>query len=194
VLQRRPVTPPADDARERRTAFVMMAAPRAKRDGIIAAKVPEAGGQPPHDSDSRVQLDAERVVLELLSAELDVELRQKVSLDVDGTPAKPDGVSPDESILVEVFVRIGKLKPAHHEKVARDALKLLALAETRPRARLILAFVDDEAANSIVGWQAAMFKRRKIETVVVDLPGDWRQRILAAQARQKIGMSSAGPA
>lgn len=39
-------------------------------------------------------------------------------------------------------------------KVSTDALKLLAIREVHPAARLILAFADEAAAGSVSGWKA----------------------------------------
>jgi hypothetical protein len=66
---------------------------------------------------------------------------------------------------------------------------LVALSESRPDARLILAFADQDAAESVVGWRAAVLARHKIEKVVITVSEEQRQLILGAQADQKLGMA-----
>jgi hypothetical protein len=67
-----------------------------------------------------------------------------------------------------------------------DALKLLAIRETRPNARLILAFADDAAAASVSGWRTEILKANGIEIHIVSLSAEDRAKIEAAQARQKM--------
>lgn len=120
------------------------------------------------------------------SRELGVPLNQKVRLELDAARVEVDGASPDEAVLVEVFARIGKLKGAQLHKVSTDTLKLVALSETRPEARLVLAFADKEAADSVVGWRAAVLQRRGIAKLVVALTDEQRSVILAAQEKQRM--------
>lgn len=143
------------------------------------------GGQI-HQSDSRAQRDAESLVLAGVSSQLRVPLNQRVRIDLDGATVEVDGASSDEAVLVEVFARIGRLKGGQLHKVSTDTLKLVALGETRPEARLILAFADQEAADSVVGWRAALLDRRKIDKLVVPLDAEQRAVILAAQERQRM--------
>ncbi len=97
---------------------------------------------------------------------------------------QPDGVATDQSVFVEVFAHVGKLKGGQKHKVSTDALKLLAIRDSLPEARLILAFADEAAAASVSGWKAEMLKANGIEVHTVDLNEDDRTKIEAAQARQ----------
>jgi len=81
---------------------------------------------------------------------------------------------------------VGRLKGGQLHKVSTDTLKLLALGEGRPDARLFLAFADQEAADSVVGWRAVVLQQNGIEKVVVDLSEPDRQRIIDAQGLQKM--------
>lgn len=146
--------------------------------------------QPPQDlepSDSTVQLKAEALILADVGKQLGIELIQKVRVTVGNARAEVDGASADQSVLVEVFARIGRLRGAQLHKVSTDALKLLAIRESRPKSTLVLAFADQEAANSIVGWRAAVLGQNQIEKMVADLPADAREEIRAAQRRQNMG-------
>jgi len=102
---------------------------------------------------------------------------------------KPDGVDADRTVFVEVFTRLGKMKPGQRHKVSTDVLKLLAIREVHPGARLILAFVDDEAAASVSGWRAATLAANGIEIHTVQLDPAERAKIEAAKAGQKKGMA-----
>ena len=59
-----------------------------------------------------------------------------------------------------------------------------------PKARFILAFADQAAAGSVVGWQRAAQDRHGIERVVVKLPQNLKKRLLEAQATLKGGMET----
>jgi hypothetical protein len=70
-----------------------------------------------------------------------------------------------------------------------DALKLAWIATTvYPRPRLILCMIDPRAVAPFLptsrSWAAQALQDFRIETVLVDLPADVRQRIDEAQTRQ----------
>jgi hypothetical protein len=139
-----------------------------------------------HHSDSYEQQSAEPLILAGLSVEFDVDLTPR-SLFLDGgARVDVDGVAKDESMLVEVFAHQGRLKGAQFHKVARDALKLITLARSRQKARLILAFGDQDAAACVTAgsWLAETLRTWGIEVFVVDLDEGVRNGLRAAQARQ----------
>jgi hypothetical protein len=148
-----------------------------------------AEASPSHPSDSKVQVAAEAPVLAALGKSLGLALEQKAAIVLGGEEVRPDGVDADRTVFVEVFARIGKMKPGQRHKVSTDALKLLAIREAYPQARLILAFVDDAAAASVSGWRAATLAANGIEIRTVDLDPAGRAAIEAAQARQKMAPS-----
>lgn len=88
-------------------------------------------------------------------------------------------------MFVEVFARIGTLRGGQRHKVSTDALKLLAIRDVFPGARLILAFADGQAAASISGWKADALRSNDIEIHTVDLTAAERAALKAAQARQR---------
>jgi hypothetical protein len=146
---------------------------------------------PKHASDSSVQIAAEATILTALSKAIGIPFSQGVTLPIGAAHVRPDGIAVDESVFVEVFAHIGKLKGGQRHKVSTDALKLLAIRETRPSARLILAFADEAAAASVSGWRAETLKANGIEIHVVSLSAEDRAKIEAAQARQKMVNPSA---
>lgn len=141
---------------------------------------------PKHASDSSVQIAEEATILAALSKAIGIPFSQGVTLPVGTARLQPDGAAADESAFVEVFAHIGKLKGGQRHKVSTDALKLLAIREACPNARLILAFADEAAAASVSGWRAETLKANGIEIHIVFLSAEARARIEAAQAKQKM--------
>lgn len=158
----------------------------------------DGGGDPPmtqvppteeHPSSAKLHREVELVMLKRLGKELGVALGKKRMPYEDGV-MEIDGVDPDEMVFVEVFARIGVLKSGQKRKVGTDALKFVALKPEHPKARFILAFADQAAAGSVVGWQRAVQDRHGIERVVVKLPQNLKKRLLEAQATLKGGMET----
>lgn len=139
-----------------------------------------------HPSNSNAQQGIEAVVLNTLGGTLGTSLAQNQRVLIGNSRMEPDGMAVDGSVVVEVFAHVGKLKGGQRHKISTDALKLLAIRESYPEARLILAFVDNDAATSISGWKAEVLKRNGVEIAVVDLHDDDRAAIEAAQAEQQM--------
>lgn len=140
----------------------------------------------PHPSDSEAQIVAEATILDALGKALGVSLSQGAEVSLGNSRVRPDGVAGDDSIFVEVFAHIGKLRGGQMHKVSTDALKLLAIRDVHPAARLILAFADRAAAESVSGWKAETLAANGIELRTVDLDPAERATIEAAQMRQKM--------
>lgn len=145
-----------------------------------------ASADTPHPSNSDAQLDAEWAILFQLGINIDVALNQGTGVAIGDAEVKPDGAALDNSVFVEVFAHIGPMKGGQKHKVSTDALKLLAIREIHPKARLMLAFADEDAARSVSGWKAATLEANKIEVRVVDLDPGERSKIEAAQVRQRM--------
>src|ERR1700739_3542691 len=95
-----------------------------------------------HPSDSAVQQEAEVLIRDQAAAQLGMKLSSAmVRLDT-GAAVQVDGVTADETVLLEAFAHLGSLKDGQKHKVAADALKLITLGRSRPATTLILAFVD----------------------------------------------------
>jgi hypothetical protein len=142
----------------------------------------------PHQSDSAEQHDAELLILKAIGEKLGRELtRTRIDFD-GGSWAEVDGVDPDETVFVEAFAHHGLTKAAQKHKVARDALKLITLARTRPDARLIIAFADDEASRFATqrSWVAAALAAWGVQVMVVELDAAISDGIRTAQIRQKM--------
>lgn len=150
--------------------------------GVEAEALP---GPPPGDSSE--QRDAEAILLAALGERLGVPLAPARVFLPDGSYVDVDGLGADPAVLVEAWAHQGSPKSAQRNKVLADALKLVHVASQLPVPhRKVLCLSDEEAARPFVGrsWYAGALRSMGVEVLVVPLPGPWRERILAAQARQ----------
>jgi hypothetical protein len=137
-------------------------------------------------SDSSEQSEVEPLIVDALAAELGVELKPQRLYFSSGAYCDVDGVSADEQVLVEAFARQSKLKGGQRGKIARDALKLMALREHRPGARVIIALADPAVVKSLTAtsWLAEALRTFKVDVLYVDIPTDARDKVAAAEIRQ----------
>jgi hypothetical protein len=149
---------------------------------LPCANVSDATSQ----SRSDAQQAAEREVRARLSADLGAELTARRVDFEDGAYVHVDGVSPNESVLVEVFAHQGPLKVGQRHKIQGDVLKLATLGKTRPGSRLIIAFCDHETAAAVTVWLAYAMTAWAIERRVVELPQQVRAGLRAAQQQQRM--------
>ena len=140
-----------------------------------------------HASDSTAQRDVEPVILAALSAALNVELlpRRRLAFP-SGAWCEVDGASVDENVLVEVFAHQGAGKGGQRGKIARDALKLMALRHHRPNARLLIALADRQLVDSLTAksWLAEALRTFSVDVVYVEITAGARAAIADAQVRQ----------
>jgi hypothetical protein len=132
------------------------------------------------------QREAEPLILAGVSAKVRRKLQPRRLFLDGGARVDVDGVSRDESILVEVFAHQGRLRGGQNGKVARDTLKLITLARKRKKTRLILAFGDQDAASCVTAksWLAEAIRTWGIEVMVVELDPAVRKGLKQVQARQ----------
>lgn len=141
-----------------------------------------------HPSDSADQRLAERHVLTALEALWGASFVPGTRLPVDAGVA-PDGVDLDHKLVVEVFARVGRLKPAQAHKVKGDLLKLAYLRKLLGQDwRVVFCFVDREAAAFLLGksWAARAAQTFGVEVMIQDLPPEIRTQVMTAQARQRM--------
>lgn len=137
--------------------------------------------------DSKVQRDAETVLLAALSASIGVPLAPARIHLPDGTHVEVDGVSEDPAVIAEVWAHQGSVRGAQVKKVLADAFKMLHVVDVLGPKRMILCFSDPQAARNFregKTWYASALRNFGIEVHVVDLDTAWRERIVAAQTRQ----------
>lgn len=145
-----------------------------------------------HPSDSADQRLAERAVLVALEALWGASFVPGTRLPVDVGVA-PDGLDLDRRLVVEVYARVGKLKPAQAHKVRADLFKLAYLRKLLgPEWRVVFCFVDQEAAAFLMGksWAARAAQEFGVEIVLQELPAPLREQVLAAQLRQRMTNAS----
>jgi hypothetical protein len=140
-----------------------------------------------HHSDSSVQQAAEDAIRSAAARVMGVDLQPGVLKFSTGAAVRVNGMTRDESVLVEAVARQGKLKGSQQRKVALDAFKLITLARDRPGTRLALVFADDEAAAFALGkgWVADALRIWNVEVLVVRLDDALRARIREAQRDQR---------
>jgi hypothetical protein len=144
---------------------------------------PSADGSPAiKPGTARVHQAAERLIIEHLSGLLGTRLEPKQLALPGGSKINVDGVSVDETVLVEAFAHQGSLKGGQKQKIAVDAFKLVTLAAGRePKPRLILALADDAAKAGVGGWLAEALESWNVEVVVAPLDATVKQGIATAQ-------------
>jgi hypothetical protein len=139
--------------------------------------------------DSAEQRGAERVMLDLLGAQLNLHLNPATITFPSGERVEVDGADASRTVLAECWAHQGPPKSAQKHKILADAFKLAWIATTvYPRPRLILCLSDLLAAAPFLpgarSWAARALQDHHITVSVVTLPGDLRQRLLEAQHRQ----------
>ncbi len=140
-----------------------------------------------HASDSLEQREAEMVVLKLVQDKLSCVLSPELFSIGDGVAVQLDGLNCDQRVLCEIYCRIGKLKGSQPDKVASDMLKLVMVERALGgQWRKLICFADPEAAKYFTGksWLAAAVTRMGFEILVVELPSEVKERLIAAQRRQ----------
>jgi hypothetical protein len=141
-----------------------------------------------HASDSKEQQLAEAQVLTGLNAQLQISMKPgRVDLSEEGGYVAVDGIDRANRTICEVYCRIGPLTPAQAHKVSSDILKLTLAAQSLGGTwRKLIAFIDRQALASVSGrsWRSLAAKQHGVEFLVVNLPADTLEGILAAQTRQ----------
>ena len=170
-----------------RDEVVPDSATAASADAPVVSMTTETRQPPPGSSTE--QREAERVMLDLLAAELGHPLDPATLTVPSGARVEVDGADAERRVLVECWAHQGAPKAAQKHKVLTDAFKLAWIAKTvYPRPRLILCLSDPEAAAPFLPTSrsraAQALRDFRIEVTVVDLPADVRQRIQDARRRQ----------
>jgi hypothetical protein len=142
-----------------------------------------------HQSSSTFQGEVEPEMLKILGKDLGVALKE-TTVEYHGAKMKIDGVDIGETVFVEAFAHVGDFKSGQRRKIATDVLKFVSLRADRPEAKFILAFVDEAAKASVVGWLRAAAEHHGIELALVDIPPHMKEKLMAVQADQKDGMKA----
>lgn len=142
-----------------------------------------------HQSDSAVQRDAERAIVDALATELGVVLLPGGTLALSGgVRIQLDARSEDGKFAIEAYARQGTLKGGQLKKIAQDVLKLALLRQEPDHVdvRPIIVFASEEARSSITGWVKRAADVFGVELHVVDIDADLRATIVATQGQQKM--------
>src|SRR6478672_13775450 len=139
-----------------------------------------------HPSDSLAQRDAESLMIAAVAANLGVELHPTVISDRDAK-VQIDGATSDLSVLVEAYAHNGPLRGAQSKKLATDAFKLSWIGPRVGATTLILAVLDDAAANYLrrpKAWLTSAIEDAGITVMFVDVDREVRAGIQDAQIAQ----------
>lgn len=139
-----------------------------------------------HPSDSLAQRDAESLMIAAVAAQLGVELRATVISDRDAK-VQIDGAASDRSVLVEAYAHIGPLRGAQPKKLATDAFKLSWIGPKVGAKRLILAVLDEAAANYLrrpKAWLTSAVEDAGITVMLVEVDQGARAAIEKARLAQ----------
>lgn len=140
-----------------------------------------------HPSDSTEQVQAQKEILQLINQECNLDLTSKKIL-IDETLFQVDGFSEDPPILCEIYARIGKMKVAQHNKIAKDILKMLLIEKMKDQQfRKIIAFADEEAAHPFLdseSWYSKLKDNFNVEIFIVQIADELRYNLIQAQKRQ----------
>jgi len=139
-----------------------------------------------HKSDSSEQQAAESHILRAIEVKFDLHFVAGSTL---GIGVRPDGIDPENKVVVEAYARVGVLKGAQLHKVRADILKLAFIEKKLgPGWRKIMCFGNAEAAAFLQGssWTAEAARAFGIEIFVEPLPSDQEKIVKAAQERQRM--------
>jgi hypothetical protein len=142
---------------------------------------------PEHPSSSRVQQEAEGLMLDSFARACGLRLESTRLLLADGSSVVIDGVDPDRTVIVEAWAHQGTAQGGQITKIIKDALKLFHVSSQLPSCqRKVLLFADETATLRFRGksWYAGAIRELGVEIEVVELPDEWRTRISEAQGRQ----------
>lgn len=107
----------------------------------------------------------------------------------DGNTCKVDGSSIEGKALIEVYSRVGKLHGAQPKKIGTDILKLSTIRKVHPDwkdAKLIIAFADSKAMQSISGWLNAAAKQNGVDLELATIDNDLRMELEETQKIQRM--------
>lgn len=140
-----------------------------------------------HPSDSTEQVQAQKEILLLINQEYNLNLTSRKIL-IDDTLFQVDGYSEEPPILCEIYARIGKMKVAQHNKIAKDILKMLLIEKMNGKqSRKIIAFSDEEAVQPFLdseSWYSKLKDNFNIEIIIIQIPDELRSNLIQAQKRQ----------
>jgi hypothetical protein len=140
-----------------------------------------------HPGDSAAQRECETHILRAVEKEVGCPLTKRRVPLPNGGLLEVDGCSEGSTVLCEAWAHQGRVRPAQKSKVVTDAAKLFLAGQiVGGNPRLVLAFADEVPAMWFKGksWMAALVATMGIDVIVVDIPAQVRDKVLAAQARQ----------
>lgn len=141
------------------------------------------------NSNSDVQLEAERIIGNLLSEYLNINLEFNKKIILGQTHVIVDAYSKLESILGEIFAHIGKLKVAQQSKVQNDILKMIYIdKKTGIQHRKLIVVCDSDLYDQLHNgsWKSDVINEFGIKVIKIEIPQEIRDKIIKAQGKQNL--------
>lgn len=144
-----------------------------------------------HKSSSHEQMQAEEIICRIVESILDTKLERNKKIFLSDNPytfIQPDFYSEKYNVIGEIFAHIGKPKKSQNNKISNDVLKMLLLEKIQKKTyRKIIVVCDTEEEKTLTGQSvlAESIRQFDVEIMRVELDSEMRDRIIAAQERQK---------
>lgn len=141
------------------------------------------------NSNSDVQLEAERIIGNLLSEHLNIDLEFNKKIFLGQTHVIVDAYSKSASLVGEIFAHIGKLKVAQQSKVQNDILKMIYIdSKTGVQHRKLIVVCDNDLFDQLHNgsWKSDVIKEFGIEVIKIQIPPEIRDKIIKAQCKQNL--------
>lgn len=147
-------------------------------------------GKNTYNSDSTVQQNIGRIMIQLYEAETGMSFQIDPRINIGNSTIEPDFYSEEEKILGEVYAHIGKPNGGQINKLSRDILKMILYSDSKDyEVKKVMLVCDTEIEKYLresSSWLSECIRRFNIEVIRIKLSDEQRDEILSAQKRQKM--------
>lgn len=147
-------------------------------------------GKNTYNSDSTVQQNIGRLMIQLYESETGMSFQIDPRISIGNSTIVPDFYSEEEKILGEVYAHIGKPNVGQINKLSRDILKMILCSDSKDyEVKKVMLVCDTEIEKYLresSSWLSECIRRFNIEVIRINLSDDQRDEILLAQKRQRM--------
>lgn len=108
----------------------------------------------------------ERRMLILLGEHLGVPLRPRALTLTAGSRVEVEGMSADDSVIVQLVANQGSYKPSYRNKALADMLKLTWVRSQTPAVRRTVLMLTQDVLPAVGGWVSVAASDLNIELFV----------------------------
>ncbi len=144
-----------------------------------------------HPSDSTVQRQVERIVVQLLEKRYSCKFNSDyIVLDeLKNIKLQVDAYNIDKKIFIEIYAGTKQIKPAQIKKVIADGLKLLTVEKILYQdkgCQKIICFVDEDILRKVQSnnWYNMAFEKFGIELIIQEISPKEKIKLFKAKAIQ----------